>query len=45
MSKQDDLLFLKEMHELSQSLIHDSFDGVKLQTLNGMIEDWIHDLS
>lgn len=41
----NDLEFLKEMHELTQSLLKDRYDSVKVDTLNDMIEDWISDLS
>jgi len=38
-----DLAFLKEMKELSQSLLEKQ-DGPKLQQLDGMIEHWIDEL-
>lgn len=39
-----DLDFLKEMRDITQSLIHNQYDIVKVERLNTMIEDWIHEL-
>lgn len=39
-----DLSFLKEMRELTQSLINDRFDITLVQDLDKRIEDWIYEL-
>lgn len=40
-----DLVFLKEMRELTQSLIKDKYDITKVEQLDKMIEDWIDELN
>lgn len=40
-----DLEFLKEMRELTQSLIKGKYDITKVQQLDKMIEDWTDELN
>ena len=40
----EDLEFLKEMKQLTQSLLKDKYDITKVEKLDKMIEDWIHEL-
>lgn len=39
-----DVKFLEEMKELTQSLLNDKYDILKVQQLDKMIEDWIDQL-
>lgn len=43
-SKKKDLEFLKEMRELTTSLINDRYDITKVEYLHTMITDWMIEL-
>lgn len=40
----EDLEFLKEMKQLTESLLKDKYDITKVEKLDKMIEDWIYEL-
>jgi hypothetical protein len=43
--KNKDLSFLREMKEKTEKLLHDRYDITIVESLDGMIGDWIHELN